>query len=105
MRLALNVYRETGGFPDDERFGLTSQLRPAAVSVPSNIAEGHGRDSSGNLARFCSIALGSLAEVETQLMLACELDFIGRDACKALLDQTNEVGKMLRGLIRSTKRP
>lgn len=104
MRFALDVYRETKAFPADERYGLTSQLRRAAVSIPSNIAEGHGRDSSGDLARFCGIALGSLAEVETQLLLARELTYIERDACANVLKQAEEIGRMQKGLIRSTKR-
>ena len=104
MRFALGIYHETRAFPSDERYGLTSQLRRAAVSIPSNIAEGHGRDSSGDLARFCGIALGSLAEVETQLLLARELTYIERDTCTDLLKQAEEIGRMLKGLIRSVKR-
>lgn len=104
MRFALDVYRETKSLPQDERFGLTSQLRRAAVSVASNIAEGHGRDSPGDLARFCGIALGSLAEAETQLLLAGELAFLELSRVDGLLQQADQIGKMLRGLIRSTKR-
>lgn len=103
MRLALDVYRVTAGFPKSELYGLTSQLRRAAVSIPSNIAEGHCRDSPGDLARFCNIALGSLGEVETQLMLSRELDFTDHDAADALLQQGAQIGRMLRGLIRSAK--
>lgn len=104
MRFALNIYKETKQLPSDERFGLTSQLRRAAVSVPSNIAEGHGRGTPGDLARFVRIALGSLAEVETQLYIAQELDYIDRTVVSGLLSQVEEIGRMLSGLIRSTKR-
>lgn len=104
MRFALDVYRATKSLPDDERFGLTSQLRRAAVSIPSNIAEGHGRDTPGDLARFCNIALGSLAEVETQILLARELVYFEGSVAERLLHQADEIGRMLRGLIRSTKR-
>ena len=103
MRLSLDVYRDTKAFPDDERYGLTSQLRRAAVSIPSNIAEGHGRDSAGDLIRFCNIALGSLAELETQLLLARELTYLERTATDGLLQQAEEIGRMLRGLIRSQR--
>lgn len=105
MRFALDVYRVTSGFPAEERYGLTSQLRRASVSIPSNIAEGHCRDAPGDLVRFCNIALGSLGEVETQLLLARELGFVDRGASEGLLQQAEQIGKMLRGLIRSIKRP
>ncbi|WP_197531150.1 four helix bundle protein [Posidoniimonas corsicana] len=74
MRLSLEVYRSTATFPDDERFGLTSQIRRAAVSVPSNIAEGDARNIPSEMIRFSGIALGSLAEIETQLYIARELN-------------------------------
>ena len=70
----LRVYRITKGFPHDERFGLTGQLRRAAASIPTNIAEGCGRDSERELARFMSIAAGYASEVEYQLLLACDLN-------------------------------
>ena len=75
-RLTLQVYRITKNFPSDEQFGLTVQLRRAAASVPTNIAEGCGRDSERELARFMSIAGGSASEVEYQLLLACDLNYI-----------------------------
>lgn len=103
MRFALSVYRETKSLPSDEKFGLTSQLRRAAVSIPSNIAEGHGRNSPGDLSRFCGIALGSLAEVETQLLLARELTYLDPARTDDLLMQADKIGRMLSGLIRSTK--
>lgn len=103
MRFALDVYQETKQLPSDERHGLTSQLRRAAVSIPSNIAEGHGRDSRGDLARFGNIALGSLAEVETQPLIARELGYIERSTTQGLLAQAEKIGRMLKGLVRSAK--
>lgn len=105
MRFALDVYKETKRLPSDERYGLTSQLRRAAVSIPSNIAEGHGRDSRGELARFGNIALGSLAEVETQLLISRELGYLQRDTTQSLLAQAERIGRMLKGLVRSAKPP
>ncbi len=101
MVLVTEIYKVTTTFPSDERFGLTSQLRRAAVSIPSNIAEGHGRKSTGAYINHLSIAHGSLMEVETQLQISVRLDFINENAMSTLLVQTQEIGKMLNGLIRS----
>src|SRR4051812_16927011 len=79
MDLVVQVYQLTLGFPDDERFGLVSQLRRAAVSVPTNIAEGWGRNSQANLANFVRIARGSLSEVDTLVELAKRLEIISHD--------------------------
>jgi len=99
--LALEVYRSTRSFPDHERYGLVAQLRRAAVSVVSNIAEGTGRHSDRELARFLRIARGSVCEVECQLLLSRDLGFLKPDGWTALDSDCREVGKMLNGLIRS----
>lgn len=98
-RLTLQVYRITKNFTSDERFGLTVQLRRAAASVPTNIAEGCGRDSERELARFMSIAAGSASEVEYQLLLACDLNYIQDGIYRELNQQVNEVKRMLNSFI------
>ena len=103
LELAEAVYAVTTDFPKAEVFGLISQLRRAAVSIPSNIAEGHARDSTKEFLRFISIALGSLAELETQLTLACRLGFLERKKLEELTEQTNAIGRMLRGLQNSLR--
>ncbi len=101
MDLVTDIYKVTATFPTDERFGLTSQIRRAAVSIPSNIAEGHGRKSTGAYLNHLSIAHGSLMEVETQLQISARLEFIGSVSLSDLISKTNAIGKMLNGLIRS----
>ena len=95
----LQVYRITKDFPSDERFGLTVQLRRAAASVPTNIAEGCGRHSERELARFMSIAAGSASEVEYQLLLACDLNYIPNETYRELNQQVNDVKRMLNSFI------
>jgi four helix bundle protein len=101
MSLVVDIYRATEAFPRSEIHGLTSQLRRAAVSVPSNIAEGAARNSSKEFAQFLYIALSSLAEVETQLLISERLGFI---RTTDLLDKAQKVRRMLVGLIRSIRR-
>ncbi len=99
MELAREVYRVACRLPDSERFGLQSQMRRAAVSIPSNIAEGFGRESTTELIRFLRVSRGSLFELRTQLRLSVDLTLIAADAVPTeLLDETDRV---LQGLIRS----
>ena len=99
MQLARHVYRETTGMPDSERFGLTIQMRRAAVSIPSNIAEGHGRESRTDYIRFLKMARGSLMELQTQLILAEQLRFIRLST--TLQELEAETDRVLQALIRS----
>ena len=93
------VYAVTAHWPADERFGLTSQVRRAAVSIPSNIAEGCARRSTADFVRFLLIARGSLAEAETQLIIAQRLGYLTEAALSSLLDPADEISRMLAGLI------
>jgi four helix bundle protein len=106
-RLAINlsteVYATTSSFPKNEIFGLCSQLQRAAVSVASNIAEGHARESTKEYLRFISIALGSLAELETQFIISNNLNYINQVNLDGILEKTSEIGRMLRGLQKSLK--
>ena len=104
MDLVVSIYCTTATFPKEERFSLVSQLRRAAVSVPSNIAEGHGRSRTGDYLRHLSVAVGSLSEVETQVQIARRLEYIAEDDQSRLLDSCNAIAKMLGGLIRSLRR-
>jgi len=99
MDLVVGVYEITKQLPEAEKFGLTIQVRKAAVSVPSNIAEGWGRKSSGSYAQFLRISHGSLCETETQLVLCVMLKFVKQDDINSLQDQISEIAKMLRSLI------
>jgi four helix bundle protein len=99
MELTKAVYRASAVFPRDEIFGLRSQLRRAAVSVPSNIAEGHGRLSDNLFRIFLAQARGSLYEVETQLMLAADLDFLSPEIAQTLLSDCDAVARLINGLI------
>lgn len=102
--LAEAVYRLTRRFPKEELFALTSQLRRAVISVPSNIAEGQGRGSTKEFVQFLNIANGSLQETETQLILADRFDYISSGELAEVLDRSAEVGRMNQGLIRSLAR-
>jgi four helix bundle protein len=104
MALAKQVYDATKAFPRDELYALTNQVRRAAVSVPSNIAEGHARDSTKEFLHHLSIALGSLAEVETQLILSQDLQYLPNELLAELLNETSELGRMIRGLQKSLQR-
>lgn len=97
VEISLSVYRLTSSFPKDELYGLTSQLRRASVSVPSNIAEGHTRGTTKDLIRYINIAKGSLAELETQLIISRNLEFGDRRQIEELLKLTDEESRMLSG--------
>jgi four helix bundle protein len=99
MDLVLEVYRSTSTFPKQEIYGLTSQMRRAAVSVPSNIAEGKGRFYRKELLQFLFHARGSLLELQTQITIARELGYLAADDGKRLTDLTAEVGRLLNGLV------
>lgn len=103
MELTKEVYLLTRVFPDCEKYGLTSQVQRAAVSIPANIAEGRARDSTKEFLRHLSIAQGSLAEVETHLMLAESLGYCNHDQIVRLLTKCSEEGIMLSGLQRSLR--
>lgn len=98
MDLVIKCYAIAKTFPSDERFGLTSQLQRAATSVPCNIAEGHGRRHIGDKLHHLSIANGSLKEVETLILLAHRLAYLGEPAVEAVLKLAEEIGKMLTAL-------
>jgi len=97
--LTLQIYKTTATFPREERYGLTSQLRRAAASIPANIAEGYGRVGDAELARFLQIGMGSAYEVEYHLLLANDLDFLTDSDHQHLQSLTVEVKKMLSGLL------
>ena len=98
MHLVKAVYTVTRNFPKEEVYGLTSQLRRAAASVPSNLAEGHGRLSRKEFRQFIGRARGSLLEVETQLEIAQELRYLNRLSASELLAASSELGRLLNGL-------
>jgi four helix bundle protein len=96
-----DIYRLTQGFPKHEVFGLTLQLRRAAISIPSNLAEGAGRNGNKEFAHFLSIAMGSLSELETQLLIASDLHYI--DENHEVFAQVEEVSRLLAGLIKAVR--
>jgi four helix bundle protein len=98
-QLTLAVYRLTATFPREERYGLTTQLRRSSSSIAANLAEGCGRNGDAELARFCSIAMGSASELEYHLLLAKDLTLLTATDHAALTDQTTEVKRMLTGLL------
>lgn len=103
MDLAEASYRLTKGFPRDELFGITSQIRRAAISIPANIAEGYGREQTGSYIQFLRVAQGSLKELETHFLLSHRIGLADLGAIDPLLAQCQETGKMLRALIRSVQ--
>ena len=103
MDLVVTSYEVTKQFPQTELYGLVSQIQRAVVSIPANIAEGHGREHLGDYIHHLSMANGSLMELETHFLLAERLGYLKVESLNRLLDQTAEVGRMLAGLIRSLK--
>jgi len=100
-QLVLAVYRDSTAFPTEERFGITAHLRKTALSIPSNIAEGCGRQSDRDLGRFLSIAAGSANELDYQLLLARDLGYLSTDNHRILVDQVAEVRRMLYRFLQS----
>jgi four helix bundle protein len=97
IELVITVYKVTADFPTDEKFGLMSQTRRAAVSVPSNIAEGYGRHTPAEMCRFLDIAWGSLCELQTQLEICYRVGLIHEQDSQSILDQSDEVLRLLIG--------
>lgn len=105
IELAKTIYRVTEPFPRAETYGLTAQLRRAAVSIPSNIAEGQGRQSTGEFVQFLGTARGSLFEVETQIVLARDFGFLSEETSERILAESTELARVLQGLIASLTKP
>lgn len=99
IELAVDIYAQTRNFPSEEKFGLTSQIRRSAISVPSNIAEGAGRKSNKELCHFLNIAYGSSCELDTQLLISMNLGFIKDQELEILTNKITEVQKMIYKLI------
>lgn len=100
MTLTVECYRLTAKFPVEERYGLSQQMRRAAVSIPSNIAEGHGLETTANYVKHLRIAQGSVKELQTQLILSLRMEFASKAELDPLLNKCERIGKMVRSLIR-----
>ena len=103
IALVSHIYKQTNAYPQSELFGLTSQMRRSAISIPSNIAEGCGRNSGKELAQFLNIALGSASELETQVIISCNLGFLQKENIRETLNLLNEIIRMISALIKSLK--
>ncbi|MCM8539020.1 MAG: four helix bundle protein [Lentisphaeraceae bacterium] len=99
MKLVSEIYKVTRNFPDTEKFGLVSQMRRSAVSIPSNIAEGYGRGSKVEYARYVKISRGSMYELDTQVEIARTQDFLNNENYKKITGNLEEIGRMLNGLV------
>ena len=104
MSMVEQIYKSTKSFPKEEQYGLVSQLRRAAISVPSNIAEGHCRNGRREFVHHLSIALGSLGEAETQVMIAKRLGYLGAEESTELLNLAEETGRIMVGPMHSLER-
>ena len=100
MELVSEIYRHTKAFPEDERYGLTLQLKRSSISLPSNMAEGYGRNSTQDYIRFLRIANGSLFELQTQLQIALNLGFLTDESFSVVFEKSREIERMLSSLIR-----
>ncbi len=100
MTLVTETYKISKGFPKDEVYGLTSQMRRSAISIPSNMAEGYGRNSTNDYLRFLRIATGSLYELQTQIEISMNLYYLNRDEFDKLSELSREIERMLSSLIR-----
>ncbi|MDZ7659906.1 four helix bundle protein [Fodinibius sp.] len=101
--LTLDIYKYTSTYPKEELYGLTSQMRRSSASIPSNIAEGCGRNSQPQFARFLNIAFGSASELEYQLILSKDLEFIDKRVFKILLEKITEIKRMLASLVKKVQ--
>lgn len=102
-QLALAIYTATKNFPKEELYGLTSQIRRSSMSIPTNIAEGCGRFTDADFARFLQMAMGSASETEYQLILARDLDFLPKDSYEKLHSEVEEVKRMLASLLKTIR--
>lgn len=101
LSLVINIYKLTKEFPNEELYGITSQMRRSAISIPSNIAEGSGRNTSKEFNRFLDISLGSSFELETQILIAYELEYLSKNNFNSAIEKIQEVQKMINGLKKS----
>jgi four helix bundle protein len=100
MTIVTEIYKLSQSFPKNEAYGLTSQMRRCAVSIPSNIAEGYGRNSSSDYVRFLRVAAGSLYELQTQIEIACNLEYLKKTDFAKLYESSREIERMLSSLSR-----
>ena len=104
MDLVETIYHTTAAFPKEETYGLTSQIRRAAVSIPSNIAEGNGRNTTRDYLHFLGMAYGSVEEVETQVLIAERLRYVDSSHSSSLVQMTTEIARLISGLMNSLRR-
>ena len=102
-QLALAIYKVTKEFPKEELYGLTSQIRRSSMSIPTNIAEGCGRNTDADFARFLQMAMGSASETEYQLILARDLEFLPKDSYEKLHNEVEEVKRILASLLKTIR--
>ncbi|WP_313095230.1 four helix bundle protein [Empedobacter sp.] len=103
IEFVTEIYNLTKDFPKEEQFGLTNQIRRASVSIPSNIAEGAGRRSDKEFLQFLYISMGSIQEIDTQLLISLNLNYLTKSEYEILLTKLDQISKMISGLIKSVK--